>query len=136
MIDYTFWRLPFLLHITIESAAVFLFTCRPESQLSTKECSVEARLVLRQYGALLASSNLICLGTILQPYSSSLTRQIALALVVYHVFPCHRAWFRLQAGHEGKKGAGERRVPFLARPDLHLVLHVACCAAFAAVGIF
>jgi len=126
------WKLPFLLHVAIESAAIYFFAIRPELQLSAKDCSPEASLVFRQYAALLASSNIICLAVILQPEHSLLSRHIALALVVYHVFPCHRAWVRMQ----GAKATGQdsRSVPLIKRPQAHLVAHVACCMTFVATS--
>lgn len=127
----TLWKLPFLLHVAVESVAVYFFAIRPELQLGARDFSPEARLVFRQYAALLASSNIICLAVILQPGYSSLCGHIALALVVYHVFPCHRAWVRMQ----GSKAPGQdgRSLPLMKRPQAHIVAHVACCVAFVAV---
>ncbi|KXJ97321.1 hypothetical protein Micbo1qcDRAFT_191830 [Microdochium bolleyi] len=127
------WRLPFVLHVAVESVAVFLFMCRPATQLGADECSPQARLVLRQYGALLLSSNLICLAVAGQSEPSALTRQIACALLVYHVFPCHRAWVRMQSAKVKIEEA--RKVSVLARPDVHLAVHIACFATMHTIQI-
>ncbi|KAJ1337851.1 hypothetical protein MN608_00707 [Microdochium nivale] len=126
------WRLPFVLHIAVESIAVFLFTCRPTTQLHVSECSPQARLVLRQYGALLMSSNLVCLAIVMQPEPSSLIRHISWALLVYHVFPCHRAWVRMQ--EMGENAEERRKAPVFARPGVHLTTHVAVCVSLIAAA--
>lgn len=127
------WRVPFALHVGIESVAVFLFVFRPELQLNAKESSPEAKMILRQYGALLASSNLICHGVMWQSEMSTLSRHIAVALVVYHVFPCYRALVRMRMP-SGKAGTRVKE-PLMANPVVHLVAHVTCCVLFVAVAL-
>lgn len=124
--------LPFVFHLLIETAAAASFIFRPEQQLP--DCSAAAKLILRQYGGLLLSTNLVCLVAIFhhQPPSCG-TRLLAAALGTYHAWPIHRALARLQYKVQGdSEGQGAA----LGGPAVHLVLHSLCLAAFLAVAVF
>ena len=127
--------LPFVFHLLIETAAAASFIFRPEQQLP--DCSAAAKLILRQYGGLLLSTNLVCLVAIFHQQPSSCgtgaTRLLAAALGSYHAWPIHRALARLlykvQVDGEGEGAA-------LGGPVVHLVLHSLCLAAFLALAVF
>ncbi|KAI0394944.1 hypothetical protein F5Y17DRAFT_234319 [Xylariaceae sp. FL0594] len=117
-------KLAFAAHAIIETAAGISFIAKPEAQLPG--CSPAAKLILRQYGALLLASSLVCVAVITDPDVDGTTRLLALALGSYHFWPCHRAYLRLR---NGTSSADEPSA--LGGPLLHLVVHLACLGLFA-----
>lgn len=133
--------LPFVFHLLIETGAAASFIFRPEQQLPG--CSAAARLILRQYGGLLLSTNLVCLVAIFhhhhQPPScgtGATTRLLAAALGTYHAWPIHRALARLRYKVQGDGGGDSGGGAALGGPVVHLVVHSLCLAAFLAVVVF
>jgi hypothetical protein len=120
-----FLKIPFLLHIVVETPAAFTFIFTPDRQL--QDCSPAARLVLRQYGGLLLTSNLVCLAAIAAGDLGSVETYLAVALGSYHVWPCHRAWTRLTRKVTGDV-QGEAT---LGGPLVHLAVHSMLCLLFA-----
>ncbi|KAI1204996.1 uncharacterized protein F4807DRAFT_297315 [Annulohypoxylon truncatum] len=120
-------KLPFVIHFLVETAAAVSFIFAPDLQLPG--CNLAAKLILRQYGGLLLSTNVICLFIVTEPGFSDLARQLALALGTYHVWPCYRAYVRIH--HH--LTAAEKSLA-LGGPHLHLVIHLICFGMF--IGAF
>lgn len=123
-------KLPFAFHAAIETAAALSFIFRPETQLP--RCTPAAKLILRQYGGLLISSNLICLIVIVQPTLDSTSRLLAAALGSYHLWPSYRALVRLRSSVPGDSTS----VSPLGGPALHLAVHIVSIGLFAATAAF
>lgn len=123
-------KLPFLVHILIETPAAFTFIFTPDKQL--QDVSPAARLITQQYGGLLIASNLICLVIIFAAGWGDVERMIGAALGFYHLWPCVRAWSRLRTiipGDVHGKAA-------LGGPAVHLVVHVFLLLLFIHVTTF
>lgn len=118
-------KLPFAAHALIETAAALSFIFSPDKQLPG--CNIAAKLILRQYGGLLLSTNLTCLVILADPGFTDTTRLFAAALGTYHVWPCYRAYIRIR-NDTGASGKGQST---LGGPVLHLIVHSACLAMFA-----
>ena len=103
----------FVLHLIIETAASVNFLLRPSATLSVPQPYSHG--VIRQYGLLLLSINIIVAVLLYYPIDSA-SRLIALALAFYHVGPTVRAVSRIQQ-REVDRGIFEN-------PWLHVVLHV------------
>lgn len=89
-------RIPFALHITVETAAAASFILRPESQLPrTASSSTAAQLVLQSLGGLLLSTNLICVVFVARPDFDETSRLVAASLAFWHGWACRRAWVRM-----------------------------------------
>lgn len=122
-------KLPFVLHAVIETAAALSFIFTPDRQLPG--CNVAAKLILRQYGGLLLSTNLICLAILSEPGFSPLARLLAAALGTYHIWPCYRAYIRIY--HD--LGVSVEKKPVLGGPQLHLMVHLVCLVFFMWVAL-
>ncbi|KAI1482242.1 hypothetical protein F4774DRAFT_335041 [Daldinia eschscholtzii] len=123
-------KLPFAIHALVETAAALSFIFNPEKQLLG--CDAAAKLILRQYGGLLLSTNLICLIVLSEPSFTDTTRLLAAALGTYHVWPCYRAYVRIRQNTE----AASQGNPILGGPPLHLAVHLACLGMFIQTCIF
>ncbi|KAI1078796.1 hypothetical protein F5B20DRAFT_192755 [Whalleya microplaca] len=121
-------KVPFAAHAIIETAAALSFIFRPEQQLPG--CSDAAKLILRQYGGLLLSSNLVCVAVLVEPDFGHTSQLLAIALGTYHVWPCYRALVRIRSSR-GTKG---QESSALGGPWLHLVVHVICLGMFVSVA--
>ncbi|KAI0386392.1 hypothetical protein F5Y04DRAFT_243966 [Hypomontagnella monticulosa] len=119
-----FAKLPFAFHALIETAAAISFIFNPDKQLPG--CDAATRLVLRQYGGLLLSTNLICLAVLAEPGVTNMTRLLAATLGSYHIWPCYRAYIRIRH-NVGVSGVAKSA---LGGPRLHLIVHIACLAMF------
>ncbi|KAI1397436.1 hypothetical protein F4819DRAFT_84580 [Hypoxylon fuscum] len=117
-------KLPFAAHALIETAAALSFIFSPDKQLPG--CNVAAKLILRQYGGLLLSTNLICLAILIEPGFTGTTRLYAAALGTYHIWPCYRAYSRISHGI----GVSGKEKSALGGPSLHLIVHLTCLAMF------
>lgn len=117
-------KLPFAIHALVETAAALSFILNPEKQLPG--CNTAAKLILRQYGGLLLSTNLICLVILFEPSFTNTTRLLAAALGTYHIWPCYRAYVRISQNKEGTN----KEKPVLGGPLLHLIVHLACFGMF------
>ncbi|KAI1160670.1 hypothetical protein F5B18DRAFT_631719 [Nemania serpens] len=123
-------RLAFLVHAVVETAAGLSFIIHPEGQLPA--CTSAGKLILRQYGGLLLASSMVCVVTIADPdISVTTTRLMAVALGSYHVWPCHRALFRMRT--EAPSTAKDRSV--LGGPLLHFMVHAICLGLFLSAAI-
>ena len=117
-------NVPFWLHILIETPASLNFFFNPSEQLSTP--APQAHVIIQQYALLLLATNLIALIFALRPLDHT-SRNVGLALSVYHLAPFIRAALRILAGdHQYGRGLGG--------PWLHLIAHGACFAAFIGLG--
>lgn len=117
-------KIPFALHAIVETAAALSFMITPEKQIPG--CSEATRLVLRQYGGLLLSTNYICIFILCQPHFSDTGRLIAAALGTYHGWPSYRAYVRLTRKLPEDAASGS----ILGGPWLHLVLHILLLVLF------
>ena len=130
---------PFAAHAVIETAAALTFLLAPERQLP--RCPPAARPILRQYGALLLTSNLVCIAVLLEPGPgfARLPRLIAAALAFYHVWPCFRAYTRLRPAGRRSSCSGQddkRTRSTLGGPAVHLAVHLLCFVMFMSAAIF
>lgn len=125
-----FFKMPFLLHVVVETPAAYTFFFKPEKQLN--DCSPAAQLILQQYGALLVSSNLICLPALRNTKIGDTERLIAVALGFYHIWPCRRAYARMAKVVVPGDVAGPK---VLGGPVVHLVVHVILLGMFAYVAL-
>ncbi|KAI1498301.1 hypothetical protein F5X99DRAFT_334679 [Biscogniauxia marginata] len=117
-------KLPFAAHAVVETVAAFSFIFHPDKQLPG--CSPAAKLILRQYGGLLLTSSLICAAILAEPSFSGTARLLSVALGTYHIWPCHRAYVRIQSG----LGPRSTAISSLGGPTLHLAVHLACFGLF------
>ena len=135
---------PFAAHAAIETAAALTLMLAPGRQLPG--CPPAARPILRQYGALLLATNLVCVAVLLDPGQGPsgfgrLPRLIAAALAFYHVWPCFRAYARLCAvaglgGGAGGHDDDKRARSILGGPAVHLAVHLLCFVMFVSVAVF
>ncbi|KAK3945631.1 hypothetical protein QBC46DRAFT_371237 [Diplogelasinospora grovesii] len=132
-------KLPLLLHAVIETAASLSFILVPHKQLplppsATSSSSAEARLLLRSYGGLLLSTNLLCFVFFFSPpdlnYASGL---VSLCIASYHPFPVYRAYARIQH-NIGMSSSSPSQKSFLGGPALHLVVHLILFVGLLASG--
>ena len=123
---------PFALHAVVETAAALSFIFTPEKQLPG--CSPAAKLILRQYGGLLLSSNAVCLAVLLEPGFGHTSRLIAAGLGTYHIWPCYRACMRLRSDSIGPRH--EAASLTLGGPAFHLAVHLVCFGMFMFVVAF
>ncbi|KAI1380196.1 hypothetical protein F4677DRAFT_253507 [Hypoxylon crocopeplum] len=117
-------KLPFAAHAVIETAAALSFIFSPDKQLPG--CNAAAKLILRQYGGLLLSTNLICLAILTEPSFTNMSRLLAAALGTYHIWPCYRAYVRIHYN----AAASSKGQTTLGGPSLHLIVHLACLGMF------
>ncbi|KAI0433797.1 hypothetical protein F5Y09DRAFT_298222 [Xylaria sp. FL1042] len=118
-------KLAFVMHATVETAAGISFIVYPERQLPG--CTPAARLILRQYGALLLASSMVCLIIIARPgCGTTTTRLVAAALGSYHAWPCYRAIARIR--DESRHRLEGTSV--LGGPLVHLLVHSLCLGLF------
>ncbi|GKT49638.1 uncharacterized protein ColSpa_09819 [Colletotrichum spaethianum] len=127
-------KLPFLLHIAIETAAAYSFILKPANQLPSP--SPAAQLVLQSFGGLLLSTNLTCLILVARPFDET-SRLVAAALAFWHVWPCWRAYVRLTRpevdGTRTHKGEVVRKT--LGGPAAHLAVHAGMFLLFAGAAL-
>lgn len=123
-------KFPLLLHAAIETAAAISFIANSTAQLPG--ASDDAVLILRSYGGLLLSSNLLCFLFAARPGFDAATALVAVSVGSYHLWPAGRALARIRRGigTEGDQG----RV--LGGPALHLVVHVVCFVALMGAALF
>ncbi|OTA62305.1 hypothetical protein K449DRAFT_50915 [Hypoxylon sp. EC38] len=117
-------KFPFAIHALVETAAALSFIFSPNKQLPG--CNEAAKLILRQYGGLLLSTNLICLIILMEPGFSYMSKLLAAALGTYHIWPCYRAYVRIH--HSIELSQDEKAA--LGGPQLHLIVHLICLAVF------
>ncbi|KAI1322864.1 hypothetical protein F5Y16DRAFT_26229 [Xylariaceae sp. FL0255] len=115
--------LPFLLHAVIETAAGISFIFFPHRQLPG--CSADAKLIMRQYGALLLVSSVISLAVVASPSCDDATKPLAISLGFYHAWPCYRALARIRTANPDRSQS-----TFLGGPGVHLVVHTTLVALF------
>ncbi|KAK3316379.1 hypothetical protein B0H66DRAFT_534636 [Apodospora peruviana] len=139
---------PILLHFLIESAAAASFILNPTSQLpptlpwSSPETK-EINLILRSYGGLLLSTNLICLVVVLDSDSTQIVSNrtaslVSLALATYHIWPIYRAYSRIIRNHvpETTRGVEGKRPVVLGGPAVHLFVHIILLVGLVLSGCF
>ncbi|KAI0004367.1 hypothetical protein F4779DRAFT_621498 [Xylariaceae sp. FL0662B] len=117
-------KLPFVVHAVVETVAALSFIFKPDKQLPG--CNGDAKLILRQYGGLLLSTNFVCFAVLIEPGANHTTQLLAIALGTYHIWPCYRAFVRIRrsVGTKGHESSG------LGGPRLHLAAHVICLGMF------
>ncbi|CAL3962792.1 unnamed protein product [Diplocarpon coronariae] len=130
-------NIPFLIHVVLETPASLNFFLRPGNQLAAP--APQAHALVRQYAALLLSSNLVALVFAFRDVDET-SQRVAGALAVYHVAPLVRAVGRIGNGTEGERGASRRASGReeaeggLGGPWLHAATHA--CALGALVWEF
>ncbi|KAI5464791.1 hypothetical protein BGZ63DRAFT_421787 [Mariannaea sp. PMI_226] len=128
--------IPFLLHAIIETPAALSFIIRPSSQLSPLH--PDAALILQSFGGLLLASNLIAIIFIRRPFDD-VARHVAAALAFWHMWPCYRAFVRLQrmtesnpeSNTEGDGNESTSPPGTLGGPLVHLAVHLLLFFMFA-----
>lgn len=124
-LNFILGKLPFVLHLVIETAASMSFLLEPNKQLP--DCSPATKLVLQQYGGLLLATNYICVIVIFHPTLDDGTqRMLAAALGSYHYWPCRRAYSRLRHKVPGDTVG----TTALGGPAVHLAVHILCIGTF------
>ena len=121
---------PFILHILTELPAAFAFALFPSATLSTPQ--PHAHALIRQYALLLFSTNVIAAVFIFRHGEAEagsyelrwIERWVACSLALYHVGPLIRAGCKVWKGTQ-------RRQHYLARPWIHLIVHLVCLAGLA-----
>ncbi|KAK4176826.1 hypothetical protein QBC36DRAFT_300807 [Triangularia setosa] len=126
-------KLPLLLHLLTEIPACLSFLLVPEAQLP--RATPEATLILRNFGGLLLSTNLIALLFILRSHFDCLSALVTLCLGAYHIWPIYRAYSRLRDAKlaQGKK-ENEKQNKVLGGPVVHFWVHIGCLAALLLSG--
>ncbi|KAK0672937.1 hypothetical protein QBC41DRAFT_343291 [Cercophora samala] len=126
-------KLPLLLHLLTETPASISFLLFPQTQLPTADPNpAAALLILRNFGGLLLSTNLIALVFLLRPAFDSLSALVTLSLASYHVWPIYRAYSRLLLQQQrpnltkGKKQHDVNRNLVLGGPIVHFWVHICC----------
>lgn len=104
-------RLPFYIHMLIETPASLNFFFNPSEQLLSP--APQAHAIIKQYAILLLVSNLIALIFATRQLDRT-SRNVAGALAVYHLAPLVRAVGRVGDGRYGKGLGG---------PVLHVMVH-------------
>ncbi|KAK4189391.1 hypothetical protein QBC35DRAFT_493543 [Podospora australis] len=104
-------KLPLILHLLIETPASLSFLLKPHSQLPG--ASPEAVLILRNFGGLLLSTNILTLlflyrGTGKEE-DDGLTALVEICLGTYHFWPIHRAWRRMNGSRLSSAKREERK---------------------------
>lgn len=110
--------IPFALHILAELPASLGFFFRPSATLTAPQ--PHAHGVIRQYGLLLTSTNLVAAVFLFQASSTTASCSVAAALALYHVGPVVRATGRVRIGEGIGNGLS------LASPWLHILVHGIC----------
>ncbi|KAK3381608.1 hypothetical protein B0H63DRAFT_209777 [Podospora didyma] len=127
-------KAPLLYHLAIETPAALSFIFKPSAQLASAAAATpEAVLILRSYGGLLLSTNLLCAVFLARPGFDSATALVSLCLGSYHVWPLSRAWVRLFGGMPMQQGEKEQKV--LGGPGVHLVVHLLGLVALVGAGL-
>ena len=103
------------LHLIIETAAAINFILRPSATLVAPQ--PHSHGVIRQYGLLLLSTNIIVASVLHRGVHDTLAKQVAGALALYHVGPLARAMARIGGGNCGRALGGAW---------LHAVVHAVC----------
>lgn len=119
-------------HIVIETIAAVSFITDPESQIP--QGSPAVKLVLRQYGGLLLSSNLICASLLIQPFNLT-SRLLCGSLAFFHLWPCHRAYCRLRHPQVYDIYTKGTKPAIFGDPWVHLFVHSICCILFTTSGM-
>ncbi len=119
ILDCLWTKLPFLIHTAIEVPAAVSFLFSPTKQLPG--ATDEAKLILKSYGGLLLTSNYIAMYLYKRTVFDEVTRQIAVYLGMYHLWPAYRAISRIRQGYGSN---GEQAV--LGGPVVHLIVHIFC----------
>lgn len=122
--------LPFILHILVELPAAFAFALFPSATLLRPQ--PEAHALIRQYGLLLLSTNMIAALFVFRHHKQNLVDDhnrrieawVAGSLAVYHLGPLVRAGSRHWKGVENRKR-------LLGKPWVHAIAHGICLIALA-----
>lgn len=128
MLSISLTSLPFILHILVEVPAAFTFALFPSATLVRPQ--PDAHAVIRQYGLLLLSTNIIASVFTFQDYKRTpfedqicqIEAWVAGSLALYHLGPLIRAAFRSWRERE-------RRRHFVGQPWLHTIAHGICSIA-------
>lgn len=113
-----------LVHLVIEIPASINFLLRPSSTLSAEQ--PHSHGVIRQYGLLLFTTNIIVALLLREIFHDELTARIAGVLALYHIGPIARATAKLKQ---------ERSNDALGGPWLHLSAHVLCATMLLASSV-
>jgi hypothetical protein len=112
------------LHILVEIPATIGFLLFPSASL--RKPQPQAHAVIRQYGMLLGSTNLIVAVLLISRFSMPgvvyevLERRVAGALALYHLGSLSRAAARIYCGENAQS--------VFTGPWLHMLLHAVCFA--------
>jgi len=130
MLPSSLTSLPFVLHILVEVPAAFTFALFPSTTLLRPQ--PDAHAVIRQYGLLLLSTNIIASLFVFENRGSNsiddpiwhIEAWVAGSLALYHVGPLMRA------GSRSWRGGGKGR-SFVGQPRAHVIAHGICLIALA-----
>jgi hypothetical protein len=92
-------NIPILMHFLIEFIAIMSFLRQPHIQLHDPTPSREAVLICQSYAGALLSLNTVCFIYIFSKGVRDFDEvgtALTWSLLVYHIFPMHRAWDRME----------------------------------------
>ena len=119
-------RIPFILHIIVETPAALTFIFRPEAHLQPP-ISADTALICQLLGGAILTLNLICLAIVKNAVDfDEMLRLVALSLGFWHLWPIYRATTRLMGAGKGDEGQGK----IFGGPLVHLTVHTILCAGF------
>ncbi|KAK4229486.1 hypothetical protein QBC38DRAFT_472526 [Podospora fimiseda] len=126
-------QLPLIFHLMIELPASISFLLFPQTQLPG--ASEETILILRNFGGLLLSTNLLVIIFLLYGGHQTLNDLggwILLCLGSYHFWPIWRAWIRIKRmSREG----GNKQKKVLGGPVVHFWVHLGCLVTLCFGGL-
>ncbi|KAK3994571.1 hypothetical protein QBC44DRAFT_261741 [Cladorrhinum sp. PSN332] len=134
-------QIPLVIHLLAEIPASLSFLLAPRAQLPS--ASQDAVLILRNFGGLLMSTNLLAVVFLFRGRGGggddgNLAGWVLLCLGSYHFWPVWRAWDRMNRLERTNKDDGGRekkeQKKVLGGPVVHFGVHLVCLVVLAGGG--